>query len=153
MGAFFEDLPELLRTNTNGEVDVDDFFYLTMVQWAKLTAITIEKSTHKVAWVEKHNPAARAATAALALATDAALMGDANNNNANTNTTTTLVKTSSALSITSTPFAASSSSSALALTSGTGTAAGTAGHQSYHTQFLKQFVESMHFTPLPGEGK
>ena len=43
MGAFFEDLPELLRANTNGEVDVDDFFYLAMVQWAKLTAITIEK--------------------------------------------------------------------------------------------------------------
>ena len=72
MGAFFEDLPELLRASVGGEVDVDDFFYLAMVQWAKLTAISVGKSAHKVACVEKNNPAFRAAAAATAVAAAAA---------------------------------------------------------------------------------
>ena len=130
MGAFFEDLPELLRSNTNGEVDVDDFFYLTMVQWAKLTAITIEKSIHKVAWVEKHNPSARATAAALAMASDGNSEGGGH--------TMTTTMTMSIKSHTSSAPSSSSSSSMV-------------GHQNYHTHFLKQFVESMYFTPLPGE--
>jgi hypothetical protein len=35
-GNFFEELPDLLRMNIKGEVDVDDYLYLTMMQWAKL---------------------------------------------------------------------------------------------------------------------
>mmetsp|Transcript_12109 Transcript_12109/g.11747 ORF Transcript_12109/g.11747 Transcript_12109/m.11747 type:complete len:550 (+) Transcript_12109:2-1651(+) len=56
MGDFFEELPDLLRMNLKGEVDVDDYLYLTMMQWAKLCSISVARSSLKVPLVGKNNP-------------------------------------------------------------------------------------------------
>ena len=56
MGAFYEELPELLRVNVKKEVDVDDFLYLTMMQWAKLTSLSVARSEIKITMAEKINP-------------------------------------------------------------------------------------------------
>ena len=60
MGTFFEELPELLRLNIKGEVDVDDFFYLIMMQWAKLTSLSVARSEFKIPMAEKINPYSKA---------------------------------------------------------------------------------------------
>lgn len=50
------ELPDLLRTNIKGEVNVDDFFYLTMMQWSKFTSISIARSHLKISFAEKNSP-------------------------------------------------------------------------------------------------
>ena len=120
MGAFFEDLPELLRAGVGGEVDVDDFLYLAMVQWAKLAAATLAKTDNKVAWAEKNNPAARAAVAAAAsaLAAQAPDFG----------------------------FTAQQPQRPSVAVPSRGPP-----HR-FNAHFLRQFVDSMYFLQLPGEG-
>jgi hypothetical protein len=122
MGAFFEDLPELLRVSVGGEVDVDDFLYLAMVQWAKLAAATLAKADNKVAWAEKNNPAARAAgaAAAAAAAAQASDFGFTSQQQPQRPPATEIV-----------PAAGS--------------------RHRFNMHFLRQFVDSMYFLQLPGE--
>jgi hypothetical protein len=59
----FTEVPEKLKLNQAGEADVDDFLWLMMLQWAKLSSWDVRRSASRVAWAQKHNPLVRAAQA------------------------------------------------------------------------------------------
>ena len=61
MGKFFKELPELMKISSKGEIDVDDFLYLAIVQWAKLTSLSVARSELKIPMAEKANPYFKAA--------------------------------------------------------------------------------------------
>jgi hypothetical protein len=54
--SVFVALPLSLRANGKGEVDVDDFFWVMMLQWAKIASWNVKRSLPRVAWAQKHNP-------------------------------------------------------------------------------------------------
>ena len=56
MGTFFKELPELIKMNVKGEIDVDDFLYLIMMQWAKLTSLSVARCESKIVIAENKNP-------------------------------------------------------------------------------------------------
>ena len=49
------DLAEKLRKAPNGEIDVDEFLWLVMVQWAKYMAWYIKRSSLRAQWNEKNS--------------------------------------------------------------------------------------------------
>ena len=61
MGKFFKELPDLMKISSKGEIDVDDFLYLAIVQWAKLTSLSVARSELKIPMAEKATPYFKAA--------------------------------------------------------------------------------------------
>ena len=49
----YTDLMQKLKTNAAGKVEVDDFLWITMIQWAKLAAWVLKRITSKSATLEK----------------------------------------------------------------------------------------------------
>ena len=49
----YTDLVQKLKTNAAGKVEVDDFLWITMIQWAKLSAWILKRITSKSATLEK----------------------------------------------------------------------------------------------------
>ena len=52
----FVDVTEKLQLNENGEADVDDFLFIVMTQWAKLTAWYLKRSSTRAIWYQKNGP-------------------------------------------------------------------------------------------------
>ena len=50
----YVDLVQKLKRNERGQVDVDDFFWIIMIQWAKLAAWNITRTIAKAAIIEKN---------------------------------------------------------------------------------------------------
>jgi hypothetical protein len=49
----FADLPEKLRPDLQNRVDVDDFLWIMMIQWAKLEASHVKKCLARGSLIEK----------------------------------------------------------------------------------------------------
>lgn len=55
----FVDVTEKLQLNNDGEADVDDFLFVIMNQWAKLTAWYLKRSSARAIWYQKNGPQAK----------------------------------------------------------------------------------------------
>ena len=54
-GAYtvYSELPEKLRTNSLEQVEVDDFLWIMLIQWAKLSAWHVKRSTKSTSQIER----------------------------------------------------------------------------------------------------
>lgn len=52
----YTELPEKLRVNAMGQAEVDDFLWIMMIQWAKITGWHVTRSVRMFATVEKSHP-------------------------------------------------------------------------------------------------
>lgn len=52
----FVDVTEKLPLNENGEADVDEFLYIVMIQWAKLTGWYLKRTSSRAIWYQKNGP-------------------------------------------------------------------------------------------------
>jgi hypothetical protein len=51
--AVYTELPEKLRTNAQEQAEVDDFLWVMMIQWAKLAAWQVKRSTKTTSQIER----------------------------------------------------------------------------------------------------
>ena len=55
----FVDVTEKLQLNEDGGADVDEFLFIVMNQWAKLTAWYLKRSSARAIWYQKNGPQAK----------------------------------------------------------------------------------------------